>query len=581
MIDEHVLTPAIRRWLDESFATLPDPASIATRVRADVHETPQQRGWLPPPARGRFPSMLSATTFVVASAIVALVGGLLTSGILTTQPEDVGPIPIVGATMTPEATTTRPIELPTRIPKRFDSGRLDTPLGKVRWVHLNGDGEGLPEAITPIAVPGGFVSLDRGGTGFGPCAAGDVCETSATLWFSPDLLEWTQRPLPDDAKTAQLIRAAGSYWLLMSADWPAEDGSFDDPTLWRSSDALEWEPVDLGPIAPDGPDGIGWRPSFGVVASVGRTDAVAMTFEARTAASFLGLTGSDGADQWVSLVALGGGRYEAFGGYGAERGVIRFEPVDGGLRVIDDQTGAQLKELAGVDMSFIERWSTNGDPVKSASTGNPTMHIPIEHRIGVVVDGELTSVELPGSGPGGRSFGLVGSAEGFSAIQLRPDGSLQSWRSPDGVTWTAGEQVGDDPDEPHDVMGLSEGPEGLLALDPTQRIRWTTTDGVDWRSAGRGVRLGQTGRIGPGWLRLKGRVLDFYPDGGGKVLQVDLEPLRLKLDTKGGGFFSRDAISPNTFRYAVSEGVGSRWQRDQWIITFDDLPAGPAEQVSP
>jgi hypothetical protein len=576
MMDEHAMTPAIRRWLDESFATLHDPASIAARVRADVHETPQQRGWLPPVVTGRFPSMFSATKFVVASAIVALVGAFLFTGMPTTQPEEIDPF--VGPTATPEATTTRPIELPARIPKKFDSGTLETPLGQARWVHLSGDGEQLPEAITPIAVPGGYVSLDRGGNGFGPCRRGNVCEVRATLWFSPNLLEWTQRPLPDDAETAQLIRAGGSYWLLMSAGWSAEDGSFDDPTLWRSSDAIEWEPVELGPIAPDGPDGIGWRPSFGVVARAGGTDAVAMTFVARTAASFLGLPGSEGDGQWVSLVALGGDRYQAYGGYGGDRGVIRFEPTDGGIRVIDDETGAQLNELAGVDMGFIERWSQNGEPIESTSTNDPpVMHIPIEYRVGVVVDGELTSIELPGTGPR-RSFGLVGSDEGFSALLLRPDGMLQSWRSPDGVTWTAGEQVGDDPDEPRDVLGLSEGPEGLL-LHSTEGIRWTTTDGVDWQLAEPGLLRGH-GRIGPGWLRFRSRTMEFYPDGGGKVQQVGLGPLRLKL-AKGPGFSSRDAISPNTFRYAVSEGVGSRWQRDQWIITFDDLPASPTEQVSP
>jgi len=375
----------------------------------------------------RFQSMFSATKFVVAGAIVALFGGFLLSGVLT--PEGKETAPIVGASAsarpdstveatdeavstTPEATITRSIELPTKIPKRFDSGTLDTPLGKARWVHLSGDDEELPEAITPIAVPGGYVSLDRGGG-----------NSRATLWFSPDLLKWTQRPLPGDAESGQLIRAGGSYWLLAWAGGPAEDGSFD-PTLWRSTDALQWEPVDFGPIALDGPDGLGWQPWFGVVASAGDTDAVAMTFTARTAASFLGLTTPERSRQWVSLVALGENRYQTFGDDGEERGVIRFEPTDEGLRVIDDETGAELKELAGVDMDFIERWSQNGE---SLLVEDVWTHVPIEYRVGVVVDGELTSIELPAAGPSGRSrFGLVGSDEGFSAFLLRPDGLLQT-----------------------------------------------------------------------------------------------------------------------------------------------------------
>jgi hypothetical protein len=572
MIDEHEVTPAIRRWLDESFATLSDPASIAMRVRAEVHATPQQRGWLLPVVTGRFPAMVSAARVVVAGAIVALAGGFLSIGIITTQPQATDQL--VGATMTPEATTTGPVELPARIPRRFDSGTLETPLGKARWVHLSGDGEGLPEAITPIAAPGGYVSLDRGETGFGPCRGDDVCETRATLWFSPDLLEWTQRPLPGDARTAQLIRAGGAYWLLMSAAGPAEDGSFEDPTLWRSSDAREWEPVDLGPIAPVGPDGIGWRPSLGRVASVGGTEAVTMTFEARTAASFLGLTGPD---QWVSLLALDEGRYQAVGAYGAELGVIRFEPVDGGLRVIDDETGARLKELPGVDMGFIERWVQNGSP-----SGDPTMHVPVEHRVAVVVDGELTSIELPRIGPASRSFGLVGSEEGFTAFLVRPDGVMQSWRSTDGVDWTASEPVGDDPDEPDAVTDLLEGPQSLLAFDPGSGRGWVTTTGVDWQWAGPGYMQGGLagGRFGQGWLRMRPQRLQFYPDGG-EVQEVDVRPLHLRGDTNGPGFEFRDAISPNTIRWAASEGVGSRWRRDQWIVTFDDLPASPPDQASP
>jgi len=119
---------------------------------------------------------------------------------------------------------------------------------------------------------------------------------------------------------------------------------------------------------------------------------------------------------------------------------------------------------------------------------------------------------------------------------------------------------------------LSEGPEGLLAIGPTRRMRWNTTDGVDWQLAEPDPPGGHKGRIGQGWLVLRRQALEFHPDGGGKVWQVDAKPLRLKLATKGASRYSHDTISPNTFRYAVSERVGSRWQRDQWIITFDDLP---------
>jgi hypothetical protein len=67
----------------------------------------------------------------------------------------------------------------------------------------------------------------------------------------------------------------------------------------------------------------------------------------------------------------------------------------------------------------------------------------------------------------------------------------------------------------------------------------------------------------------------FHPDGGDGIVRVDAASLRLKWST-APGFFFRGAISPNTFRYSVSNGVGRCWQRDHWIITFDDIPpSGP------
>ena len=71
---------------------------------------------------------------------------------------------------------------------------------------------------------------------------------------------------------------------------------------------------------------------------------------------------------------------------------------------------------------------------------------------------------------------------------------------------------------------------------------------------------------------LRRQALEFHPDGGGKVRQVDTKPRRLKLGTKGGGRYFHDTIGPNTFRPAVSERLGNRRQHDHWIITFDDLP---------
>ena len=47
-------------------------------------QVPQKRGWLPRFDTGMFQSVFSATKFVVAGVIVALFGGFLLAGVLTT-----------------------------------------------------------------------------------------------------------------------------------------------------------------------------------------------------------------------------------------------------------------------------------------------------------------------------------------------------------------------------------------------------------------------------------------------------------------------------------------------------------------
>jgi hypothetical protein len=84
---------------------LPAPPSLHRSAWAvPDSETPHQRGWLPPIFTGRFHSMFSATRFVAAAAIVALFGGFLLTGVLTTQQGD---------EMIPAAVTTSPSPMTT------------------------------------------------------------------------------------------------------------------------------------------------------------------------------------------------------------------------------------------------------------------------------------------------------------------------------------------------------------------------------------------------------------------------------------------------------------------------------------
>jgi hypothetical protein len=68
---------------------LPAPPSLHRSAWAvPDSQTPHQRGWLPRIFTGRFQSKFSATKFVAAGVIVALAGGFLLSGVLTTQQGD-------------------------------------------------------------------------------------------------------------------------------------------------------------------------------------------------------------------------------------------------------------------------------------------------------------------------------------------------------------------------------------------------------------------------------------------------------------------------------------------------------------
>jgi hypothetical protein len=102
------LTLVVRDWLHEP-DELPPPriAEVSQRVR----QTPQERGLLPRLDLGRV-RMLSAVKFVAAGVIVALFGGFLLMGVLTTQQD--GEVLPAAVTESPEpAVTSEPNEAPT------------------------------------------------------------------------------------------------------------------------------------------------------------------------------------------------------------------------------------------------------------------------------------------------------------------------------------------------------------------------------------------------------------------------------------------------------------------------------------
>ncbi len=527
--------------------------------------------------QGRFQSMFSATKFVVAGAIVALFGGFLLAGVMTTQPND-ELAPAVGVSASPSSTTTRPIELPAEIPEDIESHTLDTPLGSTRWVHLSGDAESLPDVLRPIPVQGGYVSLDGPGHIYGPCPSEHNCQH---LWFSPDLLEWTRRPLPIEAdfEELSLTQAGGEYWLTAHDFSTYEPGSLALPSLWRSTDALEWEAVDLTGVEPPSPAAIDWRLDLGGVAASGDAIVVPLEFGVTNATSFLGLPshpeGEDQRGEFARLERIDDGSYRVLGAYDDEHATLRFEETDAGLRVVDAATGAELKTLEGVGIDFVERWAV-GD-------GYP----PAVQQMGLVRDGRVGSVELPepDSGTSTQAFVVSGSDGGFTALAMRADGMIQTWTSPDGGEWTLGEVLGDEPGEPAGVQGL-------LPADPEMGVRkpngvvtwsfdearqeseeWVSSDGVEWQQVPQRPQAFFVAPLGSTWVELTGGSMVFHSADSAEPTVVNV-PLGLKTDTFGAGGAGIAPISGNTIAHSVYEDEESNgWQRDHWIITFDDLPA--------
>jgi len=502
-------------------------------------QVPQQRGWLPRIDTGRFQSMFSATKFVVAGVIVALFGGFLLTGVLTTQPSDdplpaavssasVEPdasevaAPTTEATTAPESTTTTnpTIELPAEIPEGIKSGTLKTPLGPARWVHLSGELADLaPNFRDVVSTPEGFITLER-------------LDDGATLWRSPNLLTWTSQPL--DILAWQLSYTAdGTYWLNSGNVW------------WRSQDTASWEQVDLGNPAPpqrdgyayadalhlNGPpvehDGVtivpyGWGPDYGVV-----------TQDHPLAEQTSGFTeiepGIYGLAPHIAYLP------------------VRFEQIEGGLRMIDHQDGTELKVLDGISMEFIERLgSDEGD-----------LAVP---GLVMVEGDESVEVELPDDMRRADRLWYTTDGPGFTAYALT-DGLMTVHRSQDGRDWRQVTTIGDDAGEPTDIHSVSLYDYPTSAQ--TDRGLWTTADGLTWH-----MRPHQAAhRFGAGWIR-GGNSFPwwYYPDRG-KVVRIDHSAVGLPPKSECNG--NPRPISSNTLYMSCKrEGV-----RDTWIITFDDVPA--------
>jgi hypothetical protein len=506
--------------------------------------------------------MSSAIKLVLASALLALTGGYLIMGALTQRPsEEPVPPPIPSASASPatEATPTpsatvaptaapsdtdvRPdvVALPAEIPDGLPSGRLKTPLGRARWVHISGDEDTLPPLFFPLAAPSGYVIADRGEGFLGHCVGRETCRRPA-IWRSPDLITWSREPLPVEADSADIVRSGGHYWLM----------TYGPTTLWRSSDASTWVPIDLSQLRPSGPRGLGWELRLGFPATSGGVVAVAVDYAPVDAASYLGLTLPDGVDH-ASLRTAEPGQYQVLGGNEEHVATLRFEEIDGGLHVIDDTDGSVLAVLDGVARESIERWAMGWTP--------------FEPQVGILEGERLISVEVPATPSGNEQLDLFGTPTGYFAYLPEGEDVVRVWRSSDGRRWTDAGVLGDEDGEPPPDSLIHEGPEFVTAVGP--QGMWRSADGLTWEEidASDGLRVELAGAR----LSLRRDSLSFELEGQ-KSTRVDLTKLGLKRELDGANSKAFGVLGPNTVAYQLSN-ESENGERHIWIITFDELPS--------
>ena len=500
-------------------------------------------------------TMFSATKFVLAGAIVALFGGLLLSGVLTTQPEETRPA--VGASTTPEATVSPLIELPTEIPAGVEWGTLETPLGQARWVHLSGDEATIPRRIRGLFnTSDGHMMLESDGT-------------PAKLWRSRDLISWTWEPVDIDAEGGSPVRADGTYWL------PAGD----PPGFWRSPDMESWQRLDLDleRLGRPGPAAWAWSAELenplvydGVVivplwwSPDGARDVVARKLfgAERLREPELREVGPDVYELRASGLAPGQGT-------NVVNAKVRIEEAESGVRVVDDEDGAELMVLEGVGMEFIDR-SFSGD-----IAGVPGL---------AILDGDaLVDVKLPEYAelPGA----LWVDDAGFLLYALgADDGLVHVHRSKDGRDWNETDVIGDDPGEPTNVRFVYPG--GGSATLETDSEAWTTTNDNEWTATSTDLTGISNRPIASGWVQGPwfhgdppigaaqeigpGNVLTrmWFQPRGGEPIPFDITEMAIPASDCS---WHLDSVSPNTLVNYLNPDC--RGLREMWIITFDDVPA--------
>lgn len=489
--------------------------------------------------------MFSAVKFVAAAVIVVLFGGFLLAGVVN-GPTDDAP-PAVGASPSAEDSP-HPTGLPAEVPEGVEIGTLETPFGPARWVHLVGDETSLPPNLGDMLEVGEWSFVTE-----------ELADGTVKLWRSPDQVEWTATELDLAAEWVQLSRSSdGAYWLT----------THRPSGLWRSADAVSWEPLDVQGLESPGPSDYAWLLEFGEPLTHEEATIVPFEWSADHCAPTRGLLHPDPCF-WLTEVEPG--TFELFAWLDlGPLPTVRFEDAEGGVRVVDHEDGTELAFVDGIGIEFVERL-TSGDG------------IPPYHGLAILEGDELVPVELPAELHRDEESAFAADGPGFRLYQIVA-GRLEVYGSPNGRGWHHAGTIGDEAGEPVEVEEVDawSTPTTLYTGDGQE---WTTTDGLEWvqvpESPPSTDEEGPFTADGPSLLGESGRPdtgeVEIGPDGvlqriwfqptDGEPVPVEIADLGFVPDDCGGGEV-RDSYTLIT---SMDEECSGR--REMWIISFDDAPA--------
>jgi hypothetical protein len=347
--------------------------------------------------------------------------------------------------------------LPDVLPDGAASGSLETPLGPARWVHL---------VRGPAEIPFGRVL---------PGPTGLLLSTGGLA--STDGIEWTPHVLPIHTESSLLTFSGGAYWLTTTG-----------PTsLWRSTDALAWSPVDLSALVTPVPADLDWELILGTPVSGAGATVIPVTHRVRDPGQLLGQAPTH-RQEWPQEVSPG--IFDVM--QGTPRGELAVDRVliralDDGLRV-SEEDGRLITRLDGVDLGFIRAWSAR--------------HSIERHGIGIISDGTVEPVALPDVPyPDPAAVGapvLLDTPDGYRAFAPAPDGEIRAWHSVDGSGWVGVPSPG----PAWDVWTeIGYGRPSRVWMHGASML--ATTDGLEWHDR-------------PG-LRVTGGEFHFGPSEGGAI----------------------------------------------------------------